>query len=142
MALDRRNEGTALRTDVPDSRVPAAWNLEPLHGFEPRVEQWVASSESADRLFDVVWASRHAPKLTRLRSKTVAPRIVRANTAPLRLLATRPAPGMRTSDFRTQVSFAQQTHLRPLRTEGANNCGGNSDVDGKNTDDHPSFRRL
>jgi hypothetical protein len=95
MAFDRRNEGAALRADVPDNRVPAVWNLKPLHGFQPGIEQGVAFSENAD--LDMVWASRHAFRLTQLRSKTVAPRSSKcgSTSASRREAAAEPKAGQR-----------------------------------------------
>jgi hypothetical protein len=84
MAFDRWNQGPARRAGIADNHDPGAGTIQPVHGLQPGVEQGVAPSKRPNRFFDIVRAGSHALKLTKLRSKTVAPR--KANLVPARSL--------------------------------------------------------
>jgi hypothetical protein len=84
MAFDRGEQRPARRAGIADGHDPPAGTIQPVHGLQPGIEQGVALSKRPNRFFDIVRAGSHALRLTKLRSKTVAP--PKTNLVPARPL--------------------------------------------------------
>jgi hypothetical protein len=104
MAFDRRNQGPALRTGIASHHAAAVGTLKSIHRLQPRHEQRVALFKRPNRFFDIVRRSAHAPKITEIRSKTVAPAVHKSAHRPRpsepkeaqRILLARPLPAVKT----------------------------------------------